>query len=139
LPTVTLTDVMAAEPLWIRIWLATLVATHFAALFFVVYREAGRWRVRSEPLAILASFLAAAILMNALYARFGYVRLLGLAHLVFWPAAYAWVLRRRRAIGASTGFGIYAHLYLVIAGICLVLDVIDLVRYWAGDTAPLRG
>jgi hypothetical protein len=135
--TMSLTDAMASEPLWIRGWLFVLVATHLAALLFVVGREDGRWRARAEPIAILASFLAAGALMNWLYAQLGYVRLLGLAHLVFWTPAYVWILSRRRAIGSGSPFGKYVHAYLVIAGISLAIDVVDVVRYLVGEHAAI--
>jgi hypothetical protein len=135
--TLTLTEAMATEPLWLKSWLFLLVTTHFAAVLFVVGRESGRWRVRAEPIAILASFFAAAVLMNWLYTQLGYVRLLGLAHLVFWTPAYLWVLSRRRAIGRASLFGKYVHAYLVIAGISLAIDAVDVVRYLVGQSAPL--
>jgi hypothetical protein len=129
----TLVEAMATEPFWIRGWLVVLVVTHLASVLFVVARDAGRWRMRVEPIAILASFLAAAVLMTWLYGQVGYTRLLGLAHLVFWTPAYLWVLSRRRAIGSASLFGKYVHVYLVVAGISLVIDAIDVVRYLVGD------
>ncbi len=129
----TLTAAMATEPIWLRTWLMILVSVHAAALFFIPWRDAGSWRVRLEPIAILAGFLGAAVLMNALYAQVGYVRLLGLAHLVFWTPVYVWILLRRRAIGTTSLFGKYVHAYLLIAGASLVIDAIDVVRYLVGD------
>lgn len=133
----TLTQAMSTEPLWIRIWLFALVATHFCALLFVVGRVAGRWRVRVEPIAILAGFFGAALLMNWLYEQSGYTRLLGLGHLVFWTPVWLWVMSRRRAIGTASWFGKYVHVYLVIAGISLAIDAVDLVRYVVGEHAAI--
>lgn len=129
----TLGAAMATEPLWLRAWLVVLVSVYVAALFFVVRREAGSWRVRFEPIAILASFLGSAMLMNAIYAQVGYVRLLGLAHLVFWTPVFVWILYRRRAIDTVSLFGKYLYAYLLIAGVSLVIDAVDVVRHFAGD------
>jgi hypothetical protein len=93
----TLNAAMATEPLWLKSWLFVLVGVHFASLLFFVQRASGRWKLRPEPIAVFASFLLAGLLMNWLYAQVGYVRLLGLAHLVAWTPAYVWVLKRRRA------------------------------------------
>ena len=71
--------------------------------------------------------------MNWLYGEVGYVRLLGLAHVLFWGPVYGWILWRRRAIGTASWYGKYIHLYLVIAGTSLVIDVVDVVRYLVGD------
>jgi len=129
----TLTDAMALEPVWIRAWLTVLVSVHFAALLFIVHLDPGAWRIRLEPIAILASFFAAGVLMNAVYAQVGYTRLLGVAHIVFWSPVYVWILRRRRAIGARSLFGKYLHVYLLVAGVSLLIDAIDVVRYFTGD------
>jgi hypothetical protein len=129
----TLNDAIATEPLWLQAWVMVLVAVNLAALLFVVGRRDGRWLVRPEPIAIVVSFVAAGVFMGWLYQQVGYVRLLGLAHLVFWGPVWVWVLSRHRAIGTSTLFARYAHLYLVVAGTSLLLDAIDVIRYLLGD------
>lgn len=135
----TLTDAMATEPLWLKAWLLTLVSTHMIALLFIVGRSAGRWIIRYEAIAIFVSFFAAGALMNVLFEQFGYTRILGLAHLVFWTPAYAWVALRRKSIGTASVFGKYLVFYLVIAGICLAIDAVDVARFVIGDTLELYG
>jgi hypothetical protein len=129
----TLGDAMASEPLWLQAWLAVLVVTNLLAVLFVVTRRSGRWSVRAEPLAILVAFFASGILMEWLYTQVGYVRLLGLAHLVFWGPVWAWLVTRRAEIGTSSWFGRYVHLYLVVAGISLAIDTVDVIRHLLGD------
>ena len=130
----TLGEAMASEPLWLRTWIQVLVAANLGAVLFVVGREEGRWKIRSEPIAILLAFLAAAIAMGRLYEEIGYVRLLGIAHLVFWGPAYGWILFARRSrYPLRTPFGAYLHFYLVIAGLSLLVDAIDVIRHLTGD------
>lgn len=129
----TLNDAIATEPMWLQAWVYTLVLTHLIAILFVVARADGKWLVRYEPMAILVSFIAAGVFMGWLYEQVGYVRLLGLAHLVFWTPAFVWVFLRRKAIGTASIFGKYIVLYLVIAGISLFIDLIDVIRYFLGD------
>lgn len=129
----TLNEAIATEPLWLQGWVFLLVAVNLAALLFVVAREDGRWRVRLEPIAILASFLAAGAFMGWLYEQVGYVRLLGLAHLLFWGPVWVWILTRRAAIGTGSWFGKYVYAYLVVAGISLAIDAVDVVRHLLGD------
>jgi len=129
----TLNDAIATEPLWLQAWVMVLVVTNLVALLFVVGRRQGRWLVRPEPVAIVASFLAAGVFMSWLYEQVGYVRLLGLPHLVLWGPVWVWILSRRRALGTDTLYGKYIHLYLVIAGISLLIDAIDVIRYLVGD------
>jgi len=134
----TLNEAIATEPVWLQVWVMALVVTNLAALLFVVHREQGRWRVRAEPVAILVSFVAAGLFMGWLYGQVGYVRLLGLAHLVFWGPVWGWILSRRRAIGGETLFGKYIHVYLAVAGLSLLIDAVDVIRYLLGDGALLH-
>ena len=110
------------------------MATNLAAVLFVVGRRDGRWLFRPEALAILIAFFAAASLMEYLYGLYGYVRLLGLAHLLFWTPVYAWIYFRRRPLHppSQSLFGKYLVVYLVINGISLVIDVVDVTRYFIG-------
>lgn len=129
----TLGDAISGEPLWLQAWIGVLVVTNLLAVLFVVTRTAGRWHVRPEPVAILAAFFAAGMLMESMYARVGYVRLLGLAHLVFWAPVWVWLFTRRADIGTGTWFGRYLYLYLVVAGLSLAIDAVDVIRYGLGD------
>ncbi|MHA7836583.1 MAG: hypothetical protein ACX98W_03890 [bacterium] len=129
----TLAEAMATEPLWLRAWIQVLIAVNMAAVLFIVGRSEGRWRIRWEPIAILGAFFGAVLAMGALYDAVGYVRLLGLAHLVFWGPVWAWILWHRAQYPLRSAFGIYLHVYLVIAGISLLIDALDVVRYLLGD------
>lgn len=132
----TLNEAIATEFLWIQAWVMVLIVVNLAALLFVVARREGRWVVRPEPFAVVASFAAAlSMFMGWLYEQVGYVRLLGLAHLACWGPVWIWIwiASRRRVIGISTVFGKYVHLYLLIAGTSLLVDALDVVRYLAGD------
>ncbi|MFT4815661.1 MAG: hypothetical protein ACI80L_000627 [Pseudohongiellaceae bacterium] len=88
-----------------------LVITNIAAVPFALTKEKGAWKRRSECVAIIVSFVIAASLMDWMYNTYGYVRLLGM----------------------STAFGKYVHFYLVVAGLSLGIDLLDVVRYLLGD------
>jgi len=59
-----------------------LVIANIAAITFALTEEKGAWKVSSECVAIIVSFVVAAILMEWMYNTFGYGRLLGMAPLV---------------------------------------------------------
>lgn len=129
----TLGDAITTEPAWLQAWVLAMVASHLIAVFFIAGRSGGRWFVRYESVAILLSFLLATVFMNWLYAQLGYVRLLGLAHLFFWTPVWVWIAMRIRTVGLASVFGKYLALYLLIAGLSLVIDAVDVVRYLLGD------
>ena len=131
---VTLNEAIGAGPAWLRGWVGLLIASHVGALAFVVWRDDQGFHFRAECVAIFASFIAAAVFMGWLHDNHGYVRLLGLAHLVFWTPVYLWMLSKRSDIGTASWYGRYVHAYLAIAGLSLVIDLIDVIRYALGDT-----
>ncbi len=129
----TLGGAIGTEPMWLQAWVMVMVLVHLAAIFFLVGREQQRWRIRIEPIAIIASFLIAAVIMSWMYDRIGYVRLLGLAHLIAWTPVYVWLFLRRKRFPLASVYGKYIHLYLIVAGIALVIDAVDVIRHLAGD------
>jgi hypothetical protein len=129
----TLNEAIFSEPLWLQAWVMLLVIANIAAIPFALTKVEGAWKLRKECLAIIVSFVVAAILMDWMYNTFGYVRLLGMAHLVAWTPAFVVVLMRRKELGMSTAFGKYVHFYLVVAGLSLGIDLLDVVRYLLGD------
>lgn len=134
----SLNEAIFSEPMWLQAWVLLLVVTNLGALLFAVKRGEGGLGVRAEPIAILIGFLGAVVFMDWIYGQVGYVRLLGLAHLVFWGPVWLWLMTRRKAIGTADFFGKYVHFYLVIAGISLLIDAIDVARHLLGDGALLH-
>ena len=129
---------IASEPMWLQLWVLALVVVNLAAVCFVLTRQSGRWRPRPEALVILASFFCSAAMMSWLYEQAGYVRLLGLPHLVFWLPAYCWLVYRYRNSAFSMPFKAYLWVYFIIAGLSLIVDVSDVGRYLLGEQQPLH-
>ena len=73
------------------------------------------------------------MIMTWLYSQVGYVRLLGLAHLVYWTPVYLWMWSRRRALVRGTLFTKWVQAYLIIVGLSLAIDVVDVIRHLVGD------
>ena len=129
----TLGEAIATEPMWLQAWVGVLAVVQLIGLVFMVGRADGRWRLRPEPIVMLVSLIAASTLMEWLYGQVGYVRLLGLAHLVCWTPVYVWFLGRRGVVGTGSLFGKWINAYLVVVGISLAIDVVDVIRHLLGD------
>ena len=128
-----LNTAIAMQAAWLQAWVLVLVIVNLAAALFLVARRDGKFSVRVEALAILLSFLAAGAAMGWLYEQVGYVRLLGLPHLVFWLPVYVWLVIKFRRNEFTPPFKHYLVLYFLIAGISLVVDFVDVVRYLLGE------
>jgi hypothetical protein len=108
------------QPIGIPIWVFALMVVNAASVVF--------W---SEPLAklIFVTFMISAMLMMALYSRFGFEKILGLGHVPWIPLLLYMLAQLPTADGAFKS-------YLIILSICLVIslvfDVIDVWKYFAG-------
>jgi hypothetical protein len=114
-----------AKPWWA--WLGALVAANMVApLFFIETLEAK---------VVLVTFMLAAGLQMILFKLFGFVKLLGVGHLPWLPLVI-WLATRLPQIGTDTSFGRWLLILIVLNGISLVIDFIDVGRYLAGDRTP---
>ena len=129
--------ISATQPAWLLAYLTVLVAANLGAVFFVGQKQTQGWRPRWGAIAIVVSFLLAGELMEYMYQQLGYVRLLGLAHIVCWGPVYAWIFIRREELVKAAYFGKFVMFYLVMAGISLTIDVIDVARYLLGETGSM--
>jgi hypothetical protein len=128
----TFNEAIALQPQWVQIWLNILFAGAFVLpLGLLIWRQsrvAGVITLVSSALAGFATFW--------LYDQFGYVRLLGLGHIVVWTPLLIWLLAR-------TGAGDFpvlplwiTRMVISIIAISLAFDYVDLLRYIGGNRAP---
>lgn len=110
-------------------WVAWLVIMNLGAVIFVWRRVEARW--------VLAAMLANMPFMNMLFYYFGYTRILGLSHIIFWTPLLVYLWRRRKTIRLKTPFGIYIHALFISDFISLVIDYSDTIRYLLGNGQPL--
>ena len=112
------------SPLYVRVWMILLLAANLAApLFFLA---------RVEAQAVLAALAASFAMMVILTGLTGYTRLLGAGH-IFWVPLIVWLWTRLDQIPADDAFGVWVRVLIGLNAISLVIDVIDVVRYAAGD------
>ena len=126
----TMTGFMRAMLGMPRHWVAwvglLLLANMIAPLFLLQTIEA---RV------VLGAFLIAGAIQHVLFARLGFVRLLGLGHAP-WLALVPWLWMRLDQ--AEPGTLLYGWLVAVIVldGASLVIDSVDVARYLRGERTP---
>lgn len=121
-------DFILREPSWLVGWVFTLVIFNTASILFIRRVEA-RW--------VLAAWLVAIVLMNVLFAQFGYVRLLGLGHIIPWTPLiiYLWARRAHWYLESLSGKWI-AGVFTVNL-ISLIIDYVDVIRWLLGERAPM--
>ena len=128
----TLNEAMAAHgPDWLGIWMPVLFGGAFILPLTLLIWKPTRL---AAIVTVLASFLGA-LTTNMLYSKMGYVKLLGLPHIIFWTpiVIYLFTLLRKPAVG-KIPTGIITVVSVVIL-ISLAFDYTDVIKYLLGDRA----
>jgi len=111
-----------------RIWMGCLLTVNFIIPWFILYRTEAQVTLTAV---ILAMFIALILVKLQ-----GFTRLMGLMHFFWIPLViYFWILLPE--IPANDFLGIWIRSVICLNSISLVIDTIDVIRYIAGDRAPL--
>jgi hypothetical protein len=111
---------------WV-VWVGLLMALNMLfPLFYLTTLEAK---------VVLATMMASAGLMLFIFTKKGFVRLLGLGH-ILWIPLIVWLLTRVNFMTADTRFEQWLLAIIVLNGLSLVIDLLDVVRYYEGDRQP---
>jgi hypothetical protein len=85
----------------------------------------------------LACLMLGFLIMWVIYATKGFVRLLGLGHLITWPPLMIWYAQVVSQGNVEGTFRYWLMAVLVVNGISLVIDFADVVRYSLGEKKPI--
>ena len=121
----TLNDCIATEPMWLQSWIMWMVIVNMGAILFAIWKVEARW--------IVGAMIANALFMGWLFDQVGYVRLLGLSHVIFWTPLLIYLARRLKQHDAKSLFGAYLWVVVLTDGASLIIDYIDVARYVMGD------
>ena len=123
-------DVTTHSPEWVLIWLHVLVGVLSLSLLFGLYRPEAR--------AILFGTLLGMGMVIVIYAQFGFTRILGIGHILFWTPTLFYMLSLQGTSGVSkTWFGRWLWLAIPVMTISLGFDYFDLGRYLMGEREPI--
>ncbi len=128
----TLSEAIAQQPAWVGIWLNIL---SFCALLLPL--SLFIWRAsRTAAIATLLANIASFVSITWLYNQLGYVKLLGLPHVIFWtPIVIFYISRMRRDDMPIWPRRIMAVVVTAMV-ISLAFDYVDTARYLLGETTP---
>lgn len=117
---------IATAPLWVQYWLNFMGIVLMLAVPFAFARVEARW-----ALLVIALTLPA---MIALHSLVGYVRLLGVVHVVIWTPFVIYLWRRRdRWRVKETLSGKWILILFLTMIVSLALDYSDVARWLLGE------
>ncbi|UCE63340.1 MAG: hypothetical protein JSU59_10805 [Nitrospirota bacterium] len=108
----------------VRLWLLALIAVNFIGPLFYLQRL--------EAQVVLVMMFVSMMLMTGLTALTGFTRIIGAGHFV-WIPMLIWIWTRLGDIPTDDWFGLWIRALMVLNGISLIIDTIDVKRYFAGD------
>lgn len=117
---------IAAAPLWVQYWLNYMSVVLMLAIPFAFFRAEARWAVLVVALTVPA--------MVALHSVMGYVRLLGVVHVVLWTPFVIYLWRRRDSWRVKeTLSGKWIALLFATMIVSLAFDYADVARWLLGE------
>ncbi len=129
----SLSDAIATQALWIQVWVAWLAVIAFVAMGALALRPKSRQHGGVIAVATLCNY----VFMQWLYAEVGYVRLLGLAHVMVWGPLALYLVLALRGEAITSWVRAVTLVFLVSICISLAFDVINLARWLLGERGAL--
>lgn len=114
---------MLQESLSIQLWVYWLMLINTAALLFIKTREGQ---------VVFGAWVGNIITMNVLFEIYGWVKLLGLSHLIWWTPLVVYLAMRLPMRSAGSATGAYIRILLITIIISLVFDYYDVYLYLTG-------
>ncbi|ABD54542.1 hypothetical protein [Jannaschia sp. CCS1] len=128
-------EALALQPTWVQIWLNVLLFGAFILpLSFLIWRQS-----RLAGAVTVVTSVVAGLAITWMYAQMGYVKLLGLPHVVLWTPLALFLWRQIRRVDMPVWPRRLMSVSLVIIGISLAFDYVDVARWVLGERAAMAG
>lgn len=125
--------VAAHAPAWVGIWLnIMLLGAIVLPLALFIWKS-----TRLTALFTLIAGVVSVAGVMAMYQQLGYVKLLGLPHIVAWTPLVIYLFYKLRSLELSRPQQIIIAIAIATMTISLAFDYVDVLRYLAGERTPL--
>ncbi|MCB4456535.1 hypothetical protein [Leisingera sp. McT4-56] len=128
----TLEEAIATQPQWVQIWVNILFLGAFVLpLALLIWKPS-----RIAGLVTVAASLLAGGGVYWIYGQLGYVRLLGLPHVILWTPLAVWLWRQRARPDMPAWPRRIILMVCAVIAVSLAFDYVDLARYLLGERQP---
>ena len=126
-------EAMATQPAWIQYWVMWMAATIVVSMVVLAFSKI----TRRDALIILLTNMGVYVFMMWLYGQVGFVRLLGIVHVVLWTPLAIYLFWRLKEPAIVAPFRQVIWIYLLTVLVSLAFDYADVARYLLGETATM--
>lgn len=112
--------VIQQQPLWLQAWVGWLIFVNFAVPMLFIANVEARLTI--------AAFVLGSLIMEGLFAQFGFTKILGLAHLIVWPPLLFWLATRWYGID-NVAMRIWLLALFVSNTTSLLIDGVEVARF----------
>ncbi|UWQ96988.1 hypothetical protein K3728_07160 [Rhodobacteraceae bacterium M385] len=131
----TFNEAMALQPMWVQIWLNILLLGAFILpLSFLIWKQS-----RMAGIVTLVVSVLAALGVSWMYGQMGYVKLLGLPHVILWLPLAVYLWRQIRRTDMPQWPRRLMSVTLAIIVISLAFDIVDVARWVLGEREAQAG
>lgn len=128
-------DAIATLPTWISVWLNwMLIGAFILPLALFIWKPS-----RMAGVFVLVTGILSAVGVSYLYGKLGYVKLLGLPHILLWTPLVIYLFGQIRRDDMPVWPRRIMIVVLATILISLAFDYTDVIRYILGEREPLAG
>lgn len=128
----TFEEAIAQQPQWVNWWLNWMLVGAFVLPIVLLFWRSSRM---AGAAAVVASVLSA-FSINWMYGQLGYVKLLGLPHVILWTPLAVYLVTQLRRADMPKWPRMIMGLVLATILISLAFDYTDVARYLLGERSP---
>ena len=118
---------------WILVWFYWLGYSLILTPVILAFSRA----TRRDAVIVLLTNISVVASMGWLYERIGYVRLLGIVHVILWTPLFVYLFARAKNGEMNLPFRLVIWLFVATLAVSLAFDYVDVVRYLLGDRDSL--
>lgn len=128
----TFEEVMAQQPMWLVWWLNWLFFGAFVLPVALLIWK----RTRVTAVVTVVASVLGGIGVTTMYGQMGYVKLLGLPHVIIWTPLAIYLWKQAQADDMPVWAGRIIWVVLATILVSLAFDYVDVARYVLGERTP---
>ncbi|MGI9406686.1 MAG: hypothetical protein ACR2O4_09980 [Hyphomicrobiaceae bacterium] len=129
----TFEEALATQAAWIQYWVMAMGIVIAATIIVLLFSRP----TRRDAVSIAATMAATFLAMNWLYGQIGYVRLLGIVHVILWTPLVIYLWRRLQDASITPPFRQMIWLLIATLTVSLAFDYADVIRYLLGEQGSM--